>query len=330
MDIRKIPGQIPTPVDLDRFDECPGPYCMSFGFDIQPIISSIETVGLINAPFVKRGKDGHFDVVAGYRRIKALRILGRSMVPCMDLSESGLSPLDMFCLNLHDNLTVRKFNNVEKGMIINRLSLYLPEEEIRKRYLQILDISNPKDLDLLRKIEGLSEVTKSSVADGTLSLNTIRQILEMDHPSGEAIVQWILNLKLNFNQQLKFIEYINDISIKENKSIARLLAENHFMMTSGENRLNTPQKAKRTLALLRARRMPYLAQSERTFERFIANLNLPDGVRILHPPFFESQGYRLEMAFTDGEDLKKKIKDLEQKKEIEMIGDPWKECHEPV
>ena len=74
---------------------------------------------------------------------------------------------------------------------------------------------------------------------------------------------------------------------------------------------------------MRSRRFPSLTESEIAFNRKISSLNLPDGIRIEHPPFFESPDYRLEIRFRNGEDLKKKIIDLAKNPGIGGLGDPW-------
>ena len=130
MRIQKTTGDSPIQIDLGDINEMPGPYTMSFGFDLEPLIRSIENFGLINTPFVTRNPDQGVDVVMGYRRIKALKSLQWTRVPCIDLSQSGLSPLELLLLNLYDNLPTRRFNDVEIGMILTRLTTYLSKKEV--------------------------------------------------------------------------------------------------------------------------------------------------------------------------------------------------------
>jgi len=75
MDINNITEITPQPVLLSNIDDSPGPCCMSFGFDLNPLIQSIERVGLINPPLLKRDNHGSITIITGYRRIKALKSL---------------------------------------------------------------------------------------------------------------------------------------------------------------------------------------------------------------------------------------------------------------
>jgi ParB family chromosome partitioning protein len=312
-------------VDLREIEETPGPYCMSFGFDISPLTNSIKTIGLINSPFVAKNREGRFDIVAGYRRIRALRALKYKDVPCMDLSDSGLSGLEKLLFNIFDNITIRNFNDVEKGMVLRGLMQYMSKQHIEKHYMGFLGINNPKYLDILIRIEELDQDTKRSIANGALSINALALIMDLDKSSRLAVLKWITELRLNFNQQLKYIAYVTDISNKEGKSIAEIMKDDKFLAVLKENKLNTPQKAKKVLELLRSWLFPFLCTCEKRFEKHIRQLGLPDGVKISHSPFFEDNTCRLEVTFDSGAELKRKIDMLGKIDGLKKIGDPWKE-----
>jgi hypothetical protein len=122
---------------------------------------------------------------------------------------------------------------------------------------------------------------------------------------------------------LKYIDYIIDISIKEDKSIPDIITEDQFLNLLSDKGLNTPQKAKKMLEILKCRRLPFLTDSEKRFNRKITALDLPNVVRVSHPPFFETQDYRLEIVFKDGRGLKRTIDLLAHIKGLEDIVDPW-------
>jgi len=323
MDIRQITRESPILVDLKHIDENLGPYSMSFGFDLELLIRSIKQCGLINAPFVTRTRDGRVDVAVGYRRILALKSLQWETVPCVDLSDSGLSTLELLLFNLHDNLTTRKFNEVETGMILKRLTPHVSREEVLDHYMPLLNLpSHASTLDFYLKLEELDVNIKESIVEGALSLKATKLILDIDHEFHSTIYRWISNMKFNFNQQIQFIEYINDISIKENIPIPELMSEEQFVRISEDQKINNPQKTKLVLDLLRSRRFPSLTRTEKAFKATVSRLDLPKGVRVQHPPFFEAPGYRLEILFRDGKDLKDKINSLYRLQDLERIGDP--------
>ena len=122
-------------IDTNEFDERPGPFCISYKFDLNAMISSIGAVGLLNRPYIRKNREGSPDIVTGYKRILAARALGWKDVPCLDLTDSGLSDADLLLINIYDNFCTRRFNDVEKGLILDRLSAFFPMEEIYKKYM---------------------------------------------------------------------------------------------------------------------------------------------------------------------------------------------------
>jgi len=325
MGIKEISNIVPTLIQLEEFDEAPGPNCMSFNFDIERLICSIKAVGLINMPLVKRNREGRLDIVTGYRRIIALKAMKYTRIYCRDLSDSGFSEYEMFLISLYDNIAIRRFNYVEKGMILRSLMMYISREDIEKHFIQILDIKNTREIDILLEINELNETEKRYIANGDISINTIRLVRGLDNRSRSVILKCISELKLNLNQQLQYIDYITDISIKEDKSIADIMDEHQFLLHLKEKDINTPQKARAILNLLRTRRFPFLSKNEKEFIKKIKRLGLPDGISIRHPPFFEGQDYRLEIVFKDGIELKQKVCALASIEGINNIKDPWRE-----
>jgi len=324
MDIRQITREPSISLDLKHIDENLGPCAMSFGFDREPLIWSIQQCGLINPPFVTRTVDGRINIVAGYRRILALKSLGWEKVPCVDLSDSGLSALELLLFNLHDNLTTRKFNDVEAGMILRRLTPRVSREEILDHYMPLLNLpSHASTLDFYLKLEELDLNCKVSIIEGTLSLKAVRLILDIDHEFHSSIYSWISNIKFNFNQQIQFIEYICDISIRENIPIPTVLSAEQLVRIADNHKMNNPQKAKLVLDLLRSRRFPSLTRAEKAFKATVSRMDLPEGVSVQPPPFFEKPYYRLDILFRDGKDLRDKINSLHRLKDLERIEDPW-------
>ena len=324
MIIRQFTDNIPLLINAKEIDESPGSFTMSFGFDLKPLIMSIERFGLINTPYVVRDSKGKWVPVVGFRRILALKSLQWEKIPGIDLSDAGLSVLDLILLNLHDNLTTRKFNDVEKGMILNRLIPHTTRDEILRHYMPLLNLpSHESSLDLFLKLEALDTSLKQSIAEGTVSLRICKQILDMDHESRLIVLTWLKKIKFNFNQQIQFIEYIEDISIKEEKSINQILSEKQLVSLFKNKKLNNPQKAKHVLNHFRERCFPRLMESEKIFKKNISRLNLPKDVRIEHPPYFEKSHYSLEILFRNGKELKEKISFLSTLDQLESIGDPW-------
>jgi hypothetical protein len=313
-------------VVLDDIDDEPGPFCMSFGFDLEPLISSIETVGLINPPILKN-EQGQIAIVAGYRRIKALKSLNAVSTACRLISGHDVPPLQCLLLNLHDNLSTRRLNDVEKGMVLNRLAAWVPEQEIVTQYMPLLGLQpHEKSLLFFLEMERDFDVKiKTFVAEGRLSWRAVKMLSDMDAASKAGLLNVISELKFNINQQLQLVDYLFDLSFIEKKSIPRILGELGLDSIHSDKNTNRPQQAKAVLNRLRTRRNPSIVKAEKRFTRAIIDLNLPDGILISAPPFFEGEHYRLEILFRKGEDLKTRLEDLIQIEGLSKLRNPWNE-----
>jgi hypothetical protein len=152
-------------------------------------------------------------------------------------------------LNLSDNLTTRDLNDVEKGMVLKRLSTLVQTEEILGRYMPLLGL--PKKETLLEtyvRIEDLDQDIKTSLARCELSLQTIKHLQEMDQASRITVFEWMMKIKFNINQQKQFIENILDLSNKDGSSVCHLLGEKGLLAIRHDEGMNLPQKAQRLLA----------------------------------------------------------------------------------
>ena len=313
-------------LDPKAISEDPGPFCMSYGFALGPLARSIQEFGLINLPIVMRQGKGRFDVVLGYRRILALKNLQIVEIPCRDTTDSGLSPLQLLLLNLHENRVTREFNEVEKAMILARLVHHIPKEEVIHSYMPLLSLP-PREsiLGLFLNIEGQDHTVKRALAKGEISVKAFEALLEVESDFRSDLIKSILNLRLTFNQQLQFIELTNDIYIRDGIDIPGLFKQKPFVAIMENEKLNLPQKTKAILGLLRSVRFPLLTRSEKSFRKAVSELGLSDKFRIFHPPFFEGPDYRLEIIFRNGRQLKDKIKVLNNLDGLEALPDLWQE-----
>jgi len=312
-------------VALDHIEDSPGPCCMSFGFDLDLLIRSIKTVGLINPPVLKRNDPGNFTIVSGYRRIKALQSLNAGRIACRILPAHDVTPLQGLLLNLHDNLSTRKLNDVEKAMVLSRLAPWVPKKEIVTHYMPLLGLPchEPSLLFFLEIEENHGNRVKTFVADGRLSLQAVKMLVEIDAISRAGLLRFISDIRFNINQQIQYIDYVIDLSYIEEKPILDIVEEEVLEKIRSDTHMNRPQKAKAILKNLRTQRYPSVVNAENRFKKTLIDLDLPKGTQISAPPYFEGEYYRLEVLFREGEDLKTKLEDLFRKQALVRLKNPW-------
>jgi len=252
---------------IERFNLDPGKFCMSFCFGTDSLEYSINKAGIINKPFITADGNGKIEIVAGYRRILALKRLKIVEVSCFDLSDSGKSDFDMLMMNIHDNLHTRRLNYVEKSMAVNRLKGFSRFKELDDDIISLFGM-NKRELETVLIIDSLPEFLKYSIARDIICLKSIEKILELNSDMDRmACLEWIDKLKLNYNQQLQFIEFIIDISRLNKAGIHRILLNDDFKKIYDDSKMNNPQKAKALLNLLREKLFPHLTGYEKIFRQ---------------------------------------------------------------
>lgn len=315
----------PIRIPLDLLDENPGPYTMSFGFDPRPLMESIRKIGLLNPPLVECTENGKIHIIAGYRRILALKALKEQEVACFDLSGSKPNASESLLLNLYDNLAFREFNDPEKAMALERLVVHFTEEEVVGLYMPLLGLPSHRPLlSTYLRVGELDKDIRVALAHKRISFQTIRAFLEMGPESKSALFKWFSEIIFNVNQQAQFIELCDDLSSQLEISIPRLLSRSELTEIMEDEDLNGPQKVKSAIERLRAMRFPKLLHAERRFQKIIGDLRLPEGVSVHHSPFFEAPDYRLEVRFREGEALRNKILELSGIA-LDRFKDPWEE-----
>jgi hypothetical protein len=232
--------------------------------------------------------------------------------------------LERFLANFYENLATRKFNEIEKGMILHKLQRYARKEEILASYMPLLSLSSHEGtLEFYLKLLNLDEGVQRAIAHEEISIKAAKVLVELEGASRQILFEWIEMLRFNLNQQMKFIEYVQDISMRDELTISELLSEESFLKILEDARLNNPQKAKKVLEVLRARRNPRLVRAQHAVERAISAISLPLEAVISYDPYLEEPNYHLHIAFKDGKALRKTIRALHALDELETLPELW-------
>lgn len=311
-------------LDLGKMADDPGPYTMSYGFNLDVLCESIRKVGLIHPPLVARNEEGSFDVVSGFRRILALKALGERNAFCRDVTAVLVSPLERLLAAFYENLATRKFNDMEKAVILHKLQGHVGTEELLATFMPLLSLpSHEGTLKFYLKLLTLEESIQNAVAVEEISIKVAKALVEMEERVRQALFHWISVLKLNLNQQMKFIEYIEDIRMRDGVTAPEMFSDEVFLKVLENPRLNNPQKSKAMLETLRVRRFPRLAQAQQAIETAVSTVSMPPGASIHYDPYLEDPYYHLEIKFKHGKELRNAIDKLHPSRELEAIPELW-------
>ena len=314
-------------VAISDLDLNPGPFCMSFNFGLEQLKSSIERFGVLNAPYVIKDSESRYTVVTGYRRLLAVRELGWRELLCHMLP-ANFPPLEALLLNYYDNIVHRKMNEIEKAMVLERLNRYVKQEALVKEYMPMLGIpGNKQNLDFFLQVPKLEEQVRMSIATQRISLRVAGLMMTLDSGDRLKVNELFTALKLSFNQQWEVIQWIIEIASREGRSAKEFLEDDAVMDIVNNSEMSNPIKSKAIVKILRKMRFPSVVKAETAFKKGVSRLSLPQGLKIIPPLFFEGKKYRLEIGFTQGEELKEKVERLFRQPGLEQITDFWKETN---
>ncbi len=103
---------------------------------------------------------------------------------------------------------------------------------------------------------------------------------------------------------MEISERVTEIALRRNENRLAVLRQAELRAAWRHSEGNHRQKTQAVRELLTRWRFPRLQARETRLARDLALLALPTGTRLLHPPAFEGDAWRLEVAFTEPKELK--------------------------
>jgi len=314
--IQKIP--------LQQIDLSDNTFSVNYLPDLQRLRSSIEEVGLIQ-PVLLREKGDHYQIVCGFRRISVLKELGKSEVESKVFDEGERDEFQLFSLSLHENVTNRGFNAVEKAIALDKLidHFQIDPAAVIKTFLPFFSLEpNEKILHTYLSLARMEGEIKTYVLKEEVSRTNIRRLSTLTSDNRMAVLSLISPLKLGENRLREVLTLLEEISRRnqcEGKDVVQR-SEIHAVLSQKE--LTPSQKTERIKKVLTDLRYPKLNQLEKAFEEKRKDLNLPSNISLHHPPFFEGKSLKVEFQFETKEEYRSIVSSLSllaDKKEFREI-----------
>ncbi len=171
---KPAPEGPPTELELSRIES--SPWQPRQGFDesrLQGLADSIREQGLVQPVVVRRREDNRYQLVAGERRLRAVKRLGWERIPVvvMDASDERMRELALV-----ENLQRDDLNPLEAALAYQALrqETGLTHEQIAGR----LGVSRVQITNTLRLLE-LPEQIRGYLAGGTLAAGHARALLAL-------------------------------------------------------------------------------------------------------------------------------------------------------
>ena len=292
--------------------------------EIDDLVSIFRKIGLINYPILKPKNDGYL-VICGYRRVAAARFLSWETIPARILSQRA----DTFLcatLAISENSVERSLNLIETSRALSLLSWTIPEKNLFSETAEMLGL--PQNPSLVRKLLPLCRFPDSlqrGIVSGTLALPSALMLAKCPPESAVILAEFLEKLKLSLHKQRELIGIIQEISVRDDRSIQSIVTSPEIERIIGDSNLETPRKAGLIRDQLKQMRFPYLTQAQNSFNRLKGELKLGGNPSLRPPAGFEGNRYTISFSFENLFELKghcKKIEKLEKNDQFVQLLSP--------
>lgn len=314
--IEKIPLKV-----IDLSDDT---FLVNYLPDLQSLRSSIEQIGLIQ-PVLLRKKWSGCQIICGLRRISVLKELGKPEIEARVFEEKEMGEFQLFSLSLHENLTTRGFNSIEKAIALEKLihRFQIHPDTVIKTFLPLFSLEpNEKILNTYLALAQMEDEIKTYVLKDEVSRSNIRRLSAFTPDDRMAILSLISPLKLGENRLREILTFLEEISRRNQCSARDIVGRPEIQAILSQKELTSSQKTDRVKKVLKDLRYPKMHQMEEEFEKRKRDLNLPSNVSLHHPPFFEGRELRVEFQFETMEEYRGIVLSLSQladKKEFKEL-----------
>lgn len=285
-------------------------FVVSLGFELTRLTESIRQVGLLSPPLLRCRAEGGWQVVCGFQRLLALEFLGWRRFSAWVLPETA-SPAACLLASVHDNALTRGFNLAERAEMIIRLLTYWDQETVVREFLPLLNVPPfQKHFQKYRQLAFLEKPFQELAAQNRLSLETAATLSQWAAADRQALLPWLETLPLSYSQQMELVEFLTTISRREGSRPRAILARPEIKAILEPPRLTPPQKLRRLREQLRQWCFPRATAARQAFDRYLETLGLssqPD-LRLLPPPAFEGDTFRLELQFEHPKQLAERLR----------------------
>ena len=311
-------------ISLQQIDLSDDAFSVNYLPDLQKLRSSVQEIGLIQ-PVLLRKKLDAYQIVCGFRRVSVMKMLGKSEIEAKVYEEKERDEFQLFSLSLHENLTTRGFNAVEKAMALDKLvhRFQIHPTAVIKTFLPAFSLEpNEKILNTYLSLAQMEDEIKTYVLKEEVSRSNIRRLSTLTPDNRMALLSLISPLKLGENRLRELLTLLEETSRRNQSTVKEIAGRPEIQAILSQKELTPSQKTERVKKALSGLRYPKLNQLEKEFEKKRKDLNLPSNILLHHPPFFEGKGLKVEFQFETIEEYRSILKSLSsfaEKKEFEEM-----------
>ena len=281
----------------------------------------MREIGQLN-PAILLERSSRRIIVCGFRRLMALRRLGRTVA--LALIYSDYSPLEAFRLAVFDNLAHRDFSPLEKARILFTLKNQcgVAHDTLVQEYLPLLGLpAHKKWLRTYLAVHVLDPGLRSLFNDGHLSLASVERLSAVSGSAQTRFASLLARIRLSTSRQRELLDIAEGLAAVTDTELGEIFGLAEIQSLLEDSRFSPFQKGERVYDVLYRRRYPRLSGAERQFQLKRAQLCLPGGVSISPDPYFETPRLRIEFDVTSAQRFREIAAALREAAETPLLDD---------
>jgi hypothetical protein len=278
---------------------------ISEALDSGPLLESLRAIGQLN-PAALAGSDSSYLIVCGFRRLRALNMLGKDRALAWILTKD-ITPVRCFEFALWDNLSHRQLDPLEKARAVFKLMnvFGVPQQTVVGVYLPILGLPpHPAILRSCMAIYGAHPELQKCLFEGRLTQSSVETLAEKSVQVQERFAQLMSRVRLSASLQKKVLNLIQELSAMTGAEFGEPLCTPEAIQIINDSRLSAFQKGEELFGLLYQMRFPRLSKAVDKFSADKKLLGLPGSIRVSADPFFETGDLRVEFDASSPEQFR--------------------------
>ncbi|MDR1878827.1 MAG: ParB/RepB/Spo0J family partition protein [Bacteroidales bacterium] len=232
-----------TKIDIALIDVNPSQPRTEFEEEaLQELAASIKHYGLIQPVTVRKVKNGHYQLIAGERRLRASKLAELKEIPAYIRDASDMEMLEM---GLIENIQRKDLNPIEIALSFQRL---LEECNIRQEDLAMKVSKSRSVITNYLRLLKLYPSVQASVVAGNITMGHAKMLAAIDDETKQTdILNKIIQEEMSVRQVEELIRKLNRDEYKQKP--AKIALPHHFMTikNSLKKTYNTDIDIKRTL-----------------------------------------------------------------------------------
>ena len=208
-------------------------------FDQQELVNlaiSIRMNGILQ-PITVRETDKGYELVSGERRLRASRLAGMVVVPCIVVD---VTELKSAVFSLIENLQRQNLGYFEEGLAIEKLmnDFGLSQDEVARRLGKA-----PSTVSNKLRLLNLPKKAQKLLLENGLSERHARALLKLDEEDVIPALERIIDKKLNVTQAEKYIDDLISQKNSPKRTTKRLFSDIKIFLKTINNAVETMQSA---------------------------------------------------------------------------------------